>query len=48
VYGARGRPELRLITCGGTPDRRSGYSGDVVVFAHLTEIRAPDRPAPAR
>lgn len=36
VYGDRGRPELRLITCGGTFDRRSGYSGNLVVFAHLT------------
>ncbi|MER8224909.1 hypothetical protein ABTZ58_30930 [Streptomyces sp. NPDC094143] len=39
VYGARGRPESRLITCGGTYDRRKGYSGSVVVFAHLTGIR---------
>ncbi|MFH9063902.1 class F sortase [Streptomyces coeruleorubidus] len=39
VYGARGRPELRLITCGGNYDRRKGYSGNVVVFAHLTGIR---------
>ncbi|MEU4491759.1 class F sortase [Streptomyces purpurascens] len=39
VYGARGRPELRLITCGGAYDRRKGYSGNVVVFAHLTAIR---------
>ncbi|MFJ3441867.1 class F sortase [Streptomyces sp. NPDC086081] len=39
VYGARGRPELRLITCGGTYDRRKGYSGNVVVFARLTGIR---------
>ncbi|MFD8227080.1 class F sortase [Streptomyces massasporeus] len=39
VYGARGRPELRLITCGGSYDRRKGYSGNVVVFAHLTSIR---------
>ncbi len=39
VYGARGRPELRLITCGGTYDRRKGYSGNLVVFAHLTGIR---------
>ncbi|MFJ9718077.1 class F sortase [Streptomyces sp. NPDC101213] len=46
VYGDRGRPELRLITCGGTFDRRSGYSGNLVVFAHLTQIR--DRAGPAR
>ncbi|MFH9712261.1 class F sortase [Streptomyces luteogriseus] len=39
VYGARGRPELRLITCGGSYDRRKGYSGNVVVFAHLTGVR---------
>ncbi|MEU0389092.1 class F sortase [Streptomyces chartreusis] len=38
VYGARSRPELRLITCGGTYDRRKGYSGNVVVFAHLTGV----------
>ncbi|HET9379600.1 MAG TPA: class F sortase [Streptomyces sp.] len=43
VYGSRGRPELRLITCGGTFDRRSGYSGNVVVFAHLTAVREPGR-----
>ncbi|WP_229864100.1 class F sortase [Streptomyces djakartensis] len=36
VYGARDRPELRLITCTGTYDRRKGYSGNLVVFAHLT------------
>ncbi|MGX1269000.1 class F sortase [Streptomyces phaeoluteigriseus] len=45
VYGDRGRPELRLITCGGTFDRRSGYSGNLVVFAHLTKIREPAGPA---
>ncbi|MFF6918022.1 class F sortase [Streptomyces sp. NPDC012466] len=39
VYGTRGRPELRLITCGGSYDRRKGYSGNLVVFAHLTGIR---------
>jgi hypothetical protein len=39
VYGARGRPELRLITCGGSYDRGKDYSGNVVVFAHLTGIR---------
>ncbi|KOG43487.1 hypothetical protein AQJ84_36375 [Streptomyces resistomycificus] len=46
VYGPRGRPELRLITCGGTYDRRTGYSGNVVAYAHLTGIREP-RPAAA-
>ncbi|MFI6492620.1 class F sortase [Streptomyces sp. NPDC050564] len=39
VYGDRGRPELRLITCGGVYDRKRGYAGNVVVFAHLTETR---------
>jgi sortase (surface protein transpeptidase) len=48
VYGARGRPELRLITCGGRYDRRTGYSGNVVVFAHLTKVQAPGRAAQTR
>ncbi|WP_159057084.1 class F sortase, partial [Streptomyces scabiei] len=43
VYGHRGRPELRLITCGGTYDRRKGYARNVVVFAHLTATREPPR-----
>ncbi|MDX2524967.1 class F sortase [Streptomyces europaeiscabiei] len=43
VYGHRGRPELRLITCGGTYDRRKGYASNVVVFAHLTATREPAR-----
>jgi hypothetical protein len=38
VYGSRGRPELRLITCGGAYDRRSGYAANVIAFAHLTQI----------
>uniref|UniRef100_UPI0035A67730 class F sortase n=1 Tax=Streptomyces ipomoeae TaxID=103232 RepID=UPI0035A67730 len=41
VYGLRNRPELRLITCGGTYDRRKGYASNVVVFAHLTATRGP-------
>lgn len=43
VYGHRGRPELRLITCGGTYDRRKGYASNVVVFAHLTATKEPAR-----
>ncbi|MFD5270609.1 class F sortase [Streptomyces sp. NPDC058335] len=39
VYGPRKRPELRLLTCGGLFDRRTGYSSNVVVFAHLTATR---------
>ncbi|MGW6013475.1 class F sortase [Streptomyces sp. NPDC055210] len=45
VYGARKRPELRLITCGGVYDRHSGYKSNVVVFAHLTKILEPSRHA---
>ncbi len=41
VYGDRGRPELRLITCGGDYDRRKGYLGNIVVYAHLTAVRPP-------
>lgn len=37
VYGDTGRPELRLITCGGGFDKkRRQYNGNVVVTAHLT------------
>ncbi|MFC8081731.1 class F sortase [Streptomyces sp. NPDC057340] len=39
VYGAAGRPELRVITCGGPYSRSTGYQGNVVVFAHLTGSR---------
>ncbi|WP_426569789.1 class F sortase [Streptomyces canus] len=39
VYGPRGRPELRVLTCGGFFDRRTGYTSNVVVFAHLTATR---------
>ncbi|MFE0701787.1 class F sortase [Streptomyces sp. NPDC058872] len=38
VYGSTGRPELRLLTCGGAFDRGKGYEANVVVFAHLTEV----------
>ncbi|KAA0941794.1 class F sortase, partial [Streptomyces apricus] len=37
VYSARNRPELRLITCGGVYDKKTGYQSNVVVFAHLTK-----------
>ncbi|MFF9052616.1 class F sortase [Streptomyces erythrochromogenes] len=37
VYGdTSGRPELRLITCGGTLTKDRHWDSDVVVFAHLT------------
>lgn len=39
VYGATGRPELRLLTCGGRFDKKNGYSANVVVFAHLTSLK---------
>ncbi|MFF1452497.1 class F sortase [Streptomyces sp. NPDC058274] len=51
VYGGRGRPELRLITCGGTYNRKTGYASNVVVFAHLTGTReagAPSAPPTGR
>ncbi|MCX4760865.1 class F sortase [Streptomyces sp. NBC_01275] len=46
VYGDRGRPELRLITCGGPFHRRTGYTGNLVVFAHLVTVQEPRAPAP--
>ncbi|MET7365983.1 class F sortase [Streptomyces sp. NPDC005566] len=39
VYGATGRPELRVLTCGGRFDKKAGYSANVVVFAHLTSLK---------
>ncbi|TXS28466.1 MULTISPECIES: class F sortase [unclassified Streptomyces] len=39
VYGPTGRPELRLLTCGGRFDKKNGYSANVVVFAHLTSLK---------
>ncbi|MFI0720025.1 class F sortase [Streptomyces sp. NPDC021224] len=37
VYGSAGRPELRLITCGGAFDETAqAYSANVVVYAALT------------
>jgi sortase (surface protein transpeptidase) len=39
VYGDSGRPELRVITCGGAYSRGTGYQGNVVVYATLTAVR---------
>ncbi|GHH19153.1 class F sortase [Streptomyces rubradiris] len=39
VYGGSGRPELRLITCGGGYSKGTGYLGNVVVYATLTAVR---------
>jgi hypothetical protein len=36
VYGDTARPELRVITCGGSYTKAGGYSGNVVVFARMT------------
>ncbi|GGQ22872.1 class F sortase [Streptomyces roseolilacinus] len=44
VYGPAGRPELRLLTCGGAFDPRQGYAANVVVFAHLTDTVPADAP----
>ncbi|WP_267245728.1 class F sortase [Streptomyces sp. PR69] len=41
VYGPRGRAELRVITCGGAFDEKTGYRGNVVAYAHLTGVREP-------
>ncbi|MEU6668904.1 class F sortase [Streptomyces sp. NPDC046727] len=39
VYGPTGRPELRVITCGGLFSRRTGYTSNVVVFAHFSATK---------
>ncbi|MEV0008569.1 class F sortase [Streptomyces sp. NPDC051840] len=39
VYGATPHPSLRLITCGGGFSRDTGYLGNVVAYAHLTDVR---------
>ncbi|MFG2721965.1 class F sortase [Streptomyces sp. NPDC048416] len=46
VYGPAKRPELRLITCGGRFSHKSGYESNLVVFAHLTQVRTPAGQAP--
>ncbi|MFJ9823986.1 class F sortase [Streptomyces sp. NPDC101160] len=39
VYGSSGRPELRLITCGGDWSESTGYEANTVVYATLTGTR---------
>ncbi|WP_369388299.1 class F sortase [Streptomyces sp. CG1] len=39
VYGPLQRPELRVLTCGGLYSRRTGYTSNVVVFAHLSATK---------
>jgi sortase (surface protein transpeptidase) len=46
VYAPALRPELRVLTCGGYYSRRTGYTSNVVVFAHLTAVREPGAAAP--
>ncbi|MFI9803040.1 class F sortase [Streptomyces sp. NPDC052301] len=38
VYGSKGAPELRVITCGGVYSKPNGYAGNVVVFARLVAV----------
>ncbi|WP_246178161.1 class F sortase [Actinomadura decatromicini] len=39
VYGDPGYAAIRLITCGGRFDRRSGhYTDNVIAFGHLTRV----------
>ncbi|MEU6386002.1 class F sortase [Streptomyces bauhiniae] len=38
VYGSTGRPELRLITCGGRYVKGTGYQSNIVVYATLTAV----------
>ncbi|MER6976574.1 class F sortase [Streptomyces carpinensis] len=38
VYGSKGTPELRVITCGGFYSKQTGYEGNVVVFARLVQV----------
>ncbi|MFC8915668.1 class F sortase [Streptomyces sp. NPDC047821] len=39
VYGPADRAELRVITCGGAFDEKTGYQGNVVAYAHLIGVR---------
>jgi LPXTG-site transpeptidase (sortase) family protein len=38
VYSSTGKPELRVITCGGGFSKQHGYAGNVVVFARLIDV----------
>lgn len=41
VYGATDDPELRLISCGGSFDRRThSYRENLVVWATMTSVHA--------
>ncbi|MFJ3936875.1 class F sortase [Streptomyces parvus] len=39
VYGDAPHAALRLITCGGGFSKETGYQGNVVAYAHLTDVR---------
>ncbi|MCC5036155.1 class F sortase [Streptomyces sp. WAC 00631] len=39
VYDGTGHAELRVLTCGGGYDEKTGYAGNVVVYARLTSVR---------
>ncbi|MFC9143091.1 class F sortase [Streptomyces bacillaris] len=39
VYGDSPHASLRLITCGGGFSKETGYQGNVVAYAHLTDVR---------
>ncbi|MFD8077340.1 class F sortase [Streptomyces sp. NPDC059718] len=39
IYADTNDPELRVITCGGTYSKDSGYSGNVVVFARMSKTK---------
>lgn len=48
VYGSTTEPTLRLLTCGGSFDRRSGhYEDNLVVFAHMIDSPKPAPPTAA-
>ncbi|MCI0687242.1 MAG: class F sortase [Sporichthyaceae bacterium] len=36
VLAPTGRPELRLVTCGGPYSKETGYTSNVVIYAHYT------------
>jgi hypothetical protein len=36
IYGPADRPELRLITCGGTYKEGTGWSSNIVLYAHMS------------
>ncbi|MEU8518075.1 class F sortase [Streptomyces sp. NBC_01216] len=38
VYGGSDRPELRLITCGGSWSKKTGYQANTVVYATLSGV----------